>query len=111
MELNFGFYKVFIKNQSLYNPIFLQDLVLNKILLNYPMAPSVTFGDSSLPEGAKGNGVGGCNTAAGGARVPRSEPASFGGSEHAPPLRTKIPIRTVGTGLPDGPFLRDGVMA
>ena len=24
---------------------------------------------------------------AGGARVPRSEPASFGGSEHAPPLR------------------------
>ena len=50
------------------------------------MAPSVTFGDSSLPEGAEGNG-GGYNTAGGAARVPRSEPASFGGSEHAPPLR------------------------
>ena len=40
MQLDFEFYKVFIKNQSLYSPIFLQDLILTIPLLDYPMAPS-----------------------------------------------------------------------
>ena len=53
MELYLEFYKVLNKTQSLYSPIFLQDLVLTISLLDYPMAPSVTFGDSSLPEGAE----------------------------------------------------------
>ena len=53
MELYIEFYRVFNITQPLYNPIFLQDLVLTIPLLDYPMAPSVTYGDSSLPEGAE----------------------------------------------------------
>ena len=53
MELYLEFYRVFIKIQPLYSPIFLQDLILTIPLLDYPMAPSVTCGDSSLPEGAE----------------------------------------------------------
>ena len=58
MELYLEFYKVLNIPQPLYSPIFLQDLVLTTFSLDYPMAPSVTFGDSSLPEGAEGNGCG-----------------------------------------------------
>ena len=56
VELYLEFYKVLNKTQSLYNPIFIQEFVLTKFPLDYPLAPSVTFGDSSLPEGAEGNG-------------------------------------------------------
>ena len=56
VELYLKFYKVLNKTQSLYNPIFIQEFVLTKFPLDYPLAPSVTFGDSSLPEGAEGNG-------------------------------------------------------
>ena len=56
MELYLEFYRVFNKTQPLYSPFFLQDLVLTISSLDYPMAPSVTFGDSSLPEGAEENG-------------------------------------------------------
>ena len=53
MELYLEFYRVLNITQPLYNPIFLQDLILTMLLLDCPMAPSVTFGDSSLPEGAE----------------------------------------------------------
>ena len=58
MQLDFEFYKVLNIPQPLYSPIFLQDLILTIPLLDCPMAPSVTFGDSSLPEGAEENGGG-----------------------------------------------------
>ena len=50
MELYLEFYRVFIKIQSLYNPIFLQDLVLTISSLDYPMAPSPLRGAPSRRE-------------------------------------------------------------
>ena len=50
MQLDFEFYKVFIKTQSLYNPIFLQDFILTIPLLDYPMAPSPLRGAPSRRE-------------------------------------------------------------
>ena len=85
MELYLEFYKVLNKTQSLYNPIFLQDLVLTTFSLDYPMAPSVTCGDSSLPEGAEKSATLSFS--------PRREPrgtvaaATEWREEQAPPLR------------------------
>ena len=50
MELYLEFYKVLNKTQSLYSPIFLQDLVLTATQLDYPMAPSPLRGAPSRRE-------------------------------------------------------------
>ena len=91
MQLDFEFYKVFIKNQSLYSPIFLQDLILTIPLLDCPMAPSVTCGDSSLPEGAEGNGVGGYRMAGGASPSPTGETFGVGRLRTLPPSGREVP--------------------
>jgi len=50
MELYLDFYRVFIKSQSLYSPIFIKDLILTATQLDYPMAPSPLRGAPSRRE-------------------------------------------------------------